>query len=160
MTESSGEQPTEPGTRTCQWCGVASDVGAATCRGCGAALGERESLGGVIVPGVTAVDPALQAYDAQPWRLPRSSPSQGLAGGTVAAAAMGGPAGLAALGGLAAVAAVEYLTAKPGGPNAPALDLGQPSEAALKMVERLNANDDAEPPIASEPDGGPSMPPR
>ena len=156
MTESTGDQPpaADAGTRTCQWCGVASDAAATTCRGCGAALGARESLGGVIVPGVTAVDPALQAYDAQPWRLPRSSPTQGMAGGTIAAAAMGGPAGLAALGGLAAVAAVEYLTTKPGGPNAPALDLGQPSEAALKMVERLNSNGDAEPPTVPRPDEG------
>jgi hypothetical protein len=148
----------EPGTRTCQWCGGISDAAATTCRDCGAALGERESLGGVVVPGVTAVDPALQAYDAQPWRLPRSSPSQGMAGGTIAAAAMGGPVGIAALGGLAAVAAVEYLSAKPGGPGGPTLDLGQPSEAALQMVERLNANGDAEPAAGS--DGEPSSPAR
>ena len=154
MTESSGSPPPpETAPRACQWCGVVSDTAATTCRGCGAALGERESLGGVVVPGVTAVDPALQAYDAQPWRLPRSSPSQGMAGGTIAAAAMGGPAGIAALGGLAAVAAVEYLTAKPGGPEATTLGVGQPSEAALKMVERLNGTGDTEPPAGTDDAG-------
>ena len=132
-------QGAAPG-RTCQWCGSLASADATTCSGCGAALAERDSLGGLIVPGVTAVDPALQAYDAQPWRLPRSSPTQGMAGGTIAAAAMGGPAGLAALGGLAAVAAVEYLNAKPGGPNPSTLAVGQPSEAALQMVERLNTD--------------------
>jgi len=121
---------------SCQWCGTAAPAGATTCAGCGAALGQREDLGGLVIPGVTSVDPALQAYDAQPLRIPRSSPTQGLAGGTIAAAAMGGPVGLAALGGLAAVAAVEYLGGKPGGDPA---TIGAPSEAALQMVERLNA---------------------
>jgi len=142
----------EPAVRTCQWCGATAAATATTCSGCGAALEERESLGGVVVPGVTGIDPALAAYDAQPWHLPRSSPSQGMAGSTVVAAIAGGPAGIAALGGLAAVAAVEYLTAKPQGPDGKGLDaLGQPSEAALQMVEKLNADGSG----AAAPDPGP-----
>jgi hypothetical protein len=134
----------EPATRSCQWCGSSAPAAAPTCRGCGAALGERESLGGVVVPGVTAVDPALAAFDGQPWHLPRSSPTQGMAGGSIAAAAMGGPVGIAALGGLAAVAAVEYLGAKSDGRIGVRLDaLGRPSEAALQMLEKLNADDPA-----------------
>jgi hypothetical protein len=129
-------------SRTCQWCGATSDAAATTCSGCGAALAERDDLGGLVIPGVTAVDPALQAFDAQPLRLVRPSPSQGLAGGAVVAAAAGGPVGLAALGGLAAVAAVEYLGASSGAAQRGALDqLGQPSDAARMMVERLNAED-------------------
>jgi hypothetical protein len=124
-------------SRSCQWCGTLAPAGAATCEGCGAGLGQREDLGGVVIPGVTSVDPVLQAYDAQPLRIPRSSPTQGLAGGTLAAAAMGGPVGLAALGGLAAVAAVEYLGAKSGG-SGDLQALGTPSEAALQMVKRLS----------------------
>jgi hypothetical protein len=137
----------EPAARSCQWCGTAAPVAATTCPGCGAALGERDSLGGVVVPGVTAVDPALAAFDAQPWHLPRSSPTHGMAGGSIAAAAMGGPVGIAALGGLAAVAAVEYLGAKSGdGRDGLGLDaLGRPSEAALQMVQKLHAGDPAEP---------------
>ncbi|HJW21243.1 MAG TPA: hypothetical protein VJ506_02320 [Candidatus Limnocylindrales bacterium] len=88
---------------------------------------------------MTAIDPALQAYDAQPWRLPRNSPSQGLAGGTIGAAAMGGPVGIAALGGLAAVAAVEYLGASQGHGETPSLDaVGRPSDAALEMARQLD----------------------
>ncbi len=134
----------EPAARVCQWCGASADDAATKCPSCGAALAERESLGGLVVPGVTTVDPALAAYDAQPLRIRGSSPSQGLAGGTVAAAALGGPAGLAALGGLAAVAAVEYLGAgSDQGGSAPALaDVGRPSEAALRMAERLDAGED------------------
>jgi hypothetical protein len=142
----------EPAARSCQWCGAAAPVAATTCPGCGAALGERESLGGVVVPGVTAVDPALAAFDAQPWHLPRSSPTHGMAGGSIAAVAMGGPVGIAALGGLAAVAAVEYLGAKSGdGRDRLGLDaLGRPSEAALQMVQKLNAGDPTEPTAATE----------
>lgn len=134
------DEADEPSARTCQWCGTAAADADAQCRSCGAALATRDSLGGLVVPGVTGVDPALAAYDAQPWRIPKASPSQGLAGGTVAAAAMGGPAGLAALGGLAAVAAVEYLAAgSTDSRSESALGVGQPSEAALRMVEKLDA---------------------
>jgi len=148
----------EQAARTCQWCGTAAIADETQCRACGAALATRESLGGLVVPGVTAVDPALEAYDAQPWHLPKASPSQGLAGGTVAAAALGGPAALAALGGLAAVAAVEYLTASPADGRAkPVLEVGQPSEAALRMVEQLEA-DDAAGGAATVPDAGPEPP--
>jgi hypothetical protein len=63
-----------------------------------------------------------------------------MAGGTVAAAALGGPLGVAALGGLGAVAAIEYLGARgPGGDGRPLEELGTPSQAALQMVEKLNA---------------------
>jgi hypothetical protein len=136
--------------RSCQWCGAAAVATATTCPSCGAGLGERESLGGLVIPGVTSVDPALEAYAAQPLRLPGSSPSQGIAGGSIAAAALGGPVGVAALGGLAAVAAVEYLRAKgTGSEGRPLDDLGTPSEAAVRMVEKLNAEGEAAP--GSEP---------
>jgi len=121
-------------------CGATAADTATTCVSCGAAVATRDSLGGLVIPGVTAVDPALAAYDAQPWHLPKSSPSQGMAGGTVAAAAaFGGPAGLVALAGLAAVAATEYAGASRGtAGGAPALeDVGRPMESALKMLERL-----------------------
>jgi hypothetical protein len=129
------------GERTWQWCGTTAAAAVETCPSCGAALAERDSIGDLVLPGVTNVDPALAAYDAQPWRLPKNSPSQGIAGGSMAAAAMGGPAGLAALGGLAAVAAVEYLAAgrKDGGATLAPEDVGRPSDAALQMLEKLRA---------------------
>ena len=64
----------------------------------------------LVIPGVTAVDPALSHVAGRPLHLPGPSPTQGFwRGGAIMAAAAGGPAGLAALGGLAAMAAVEYL---------------------------------------------------
>ena len=101
-----------------------------------------------MIPGVTTVDPALTAYAAQPLRIPGSSPSQGLAGGTVvAAAAAGGPLALAAFAGLAAVAATEYLGASHGAPGSQVelKDVGRPSEAVLQALERLE-REAAEPP--------------
>ena len=99
MTEPTNE-PTAAAP-TCPWCSEPAEPGDTTCRGCGAALAQREDLGGVIIPGVTGIDPGLAAYDAQPLHLRGPSPSQGLASGILPAAAMGGPAGLAILGGIA-----------------------------------------------------------
>ena len=127
--------------RSCPWCSALASAEATHCRACGAALAQRTTIGDLVIPGVTTVDPALQAYAAQPLRIPGSSPTQGIAGGAfVAAAAAGGPLGLAALGGLAAVAASEYLGASRGTPGAAIdpTDVGRPSEAVLQAVKRLD----------------------
>jgi hypothetical protein len=98
-----------------------------------------------VIPGVTTVDPALQAYDAQPLRIPGASPSQGAAGAALGAAVLGGPVGLVAVGGLAALAATEYLGVTGGGQHPADLEaLGQPSDAARQAVERLER--EGEPP--------------
>ena len=153
--EAGGQGPAEQGAagRTCQWCGTAAAATVETCPSCGAALAERESLGGLVLPGVTNVDPALAAYDAQPWRIPTASPSQGIAGGSITAAAMGGPAGLAALGGLAAVAAVEYLAAGrgDGGATPSPEDVGRPSDAAFLMLDKLKTDGGVEPADPTDP---------
>jgi len=127
--------------RACPWCSAQASPGAARCPACGAALAQRESIGDLVIPGVTTVDPGLQAYAAQPLRIPGSSPSQGIAGGAVvAAAAVGGPLGLVALGGLAAVAASEYRGASRGSPGGAVEeeDVGRPSEAVLQALKRLD----------------------
>jgi len=142
MTE--GRQP-DPG-RQCPWCSAAATAEATHCGACGAALAQRESIGDLVVPGVTTVDPALQAIANQPLRLRGASPTQSMASGAIAAAVAGGPVGLAALGGLAAVATTEYLGAGRGGSGAPA-DLGavgRPSEAVLQAVERLEHDGERE----------------
>jgi hypothetical protein len=91
-----------------------------------------------VIPGVTTVDPALQAYDAQPLHIPGASPTQGAASAALGAAVLGGPVGLMAAGGLAALAATEYLGVTGGRRQAGDLEtLGQPSEAARQAVERL-----------------------
>jgi RNA polymerase subunit RPABC4/transcription elongation factor Spt4 len=135
-------EETEPASgRACPWCSALASPEATQCPACGAALAQRESIGDLVIPGVTNVDPALQSYAAQPLRIPGSSPSHGIAGGAVvAAAAAGGPLGLVALGGLAAVAASEYLGAGRGmsGAAVDVEDVGRPSEAVLQALTRLD----------------------
>ncbi len=131
---------TEAG-RTCPWCSAAASADATQCRSCGAALAQRDSIADLVIPGVTNVDPALSAYDAQPIRLRAASPSQGMAGGALLGAAMGGPMAVAAIGGLVAVAAAEYLGARQGERGAPIdpASVGEPSEAVRQALERLEA---------------------
>jgi hypothetical protein len=130
--------------RQCAWCDADAPGAATHCPACGAALAQREDLAGLVISGVTSVDPALQAFDAQPHHLRGNSPTQALAGGVAVAAAAGGPIGLVALGGIAAVAAGEYLGARRDGPATPAeLDaVGRPSEAALQAAARLDRGED------------------
>ena len=126
--------------RTCPWCSASAGADATTCGACGAALAQRESIGGLVIPGVTSVDPALQAIDGLPIRIGGPSPTQGMAPGIVIAASFGGPVALAALSGLAVVAAAEYAGAGRGGHSGGSGDpatLGNPSEVVLQALDRL-----------------------
>jgi hypothetical protein len=136
--------PAPPGTdRTCPWCSEAAGATDITCSKCGAALAQREDLGGVLIPGLTGVDPGLAAFAAQPTHLRGPSPSQGLATGIIPAAAMGGPAGLAIIGGIAAVAALEYMSGKGSGSSPADLEtLGKPSELALLARDKAARDDE------------------
>ena len=137
----------EPAPRRCQWCSEPAAETDTQCRACGANLAQRETIGDVVIPGVTHVDPGLKSYAAQPLRIPGASPSQYVAGPAVGAAVMvGGPAGLVALAGLGAVAATEYAGAGRGQHMTQAdLDrLGQPSEAALQMLKKLDEEQGAD----------------
>ena len=126
--------------RRCQWCATPAADADTHCRSCGANLAQRESLGELVIPGVTHVDPGLKAYADQPLRIPGASPSQAVAPNVIGAAAVaGGPAALVALVGLGAVAATEYATAGRGHMTDADLDkLGQPSEAAMQMLRKLD----------------------
>jgi hypothetical protein len=136
----------DPAARTCAWCSATAPGDATQCPGCGAALAQRESLAGVVIPGVTGLDPALADADGRPMRIPGPSPSQGMANGVMVAAAIGGPVGLVALGGMAAVVASEYVGARRDHGSTPALDaLGRPSEVALRALERLDAEEHGRP---------------
>jgi len=158
----------------CAWCSARVAPGAVTCPACGAAVAQRESIGDLVIPGVTAVHPALEAYDAQPLRIPGQSPTQSLAAGAITALAAGGITGIAGIGGVAAMAAVEYLGARrPDGSPPVDLDrLGEPSEAATRMVEEMErragpagstsaapASGEARPPIDPDTRPGPGEPP-
>jgi len=138
MTDDAVSEPSS--LRTCPWCATVATAPATTCASCGAALAQRESIGELVIPGVTSIDPALQGLENRPIRLAGPSPTQGLADGAVLAAlVVGGPVGLAALGGVAAVAAAEYAGA--GRPHLGAPDnledVGRPSEITLRALEHL-----------------------
>jgi hypothetical protein len=46
--------------KRCPWCSAPIVADATHCPACGASLAERESLGGMAIPGVTEVDPAVK----------------------------------------------------------------------------------------------------
>jgi hypothetical protein len=138
--------------RRCQWCSEPAAETDTHCRACGANLAQRDALGEVVIPGVTHVDPGLKAYANHPLRIPGASPSQRVAPDLIGAAAIaGGPAGLIALAGLGAVAASEFAGAGRGhGMTQAQLEkLGQPSEAALQMLRKLDEK------YAPPPEGDP-----
>jgi hypothetical protein len=121
----------------CPWCATPAAAGATRCATCGAALAQRESIGDLVIPGLTAVDPALKDLDGRPIHLRGPSASQGVASGIIVAAAAGGPMGLAILGGVGAIAATEFLGA--GGDKGKGHEhVGETSEAVLQAVERLD----------------------
>lgn len=155
MTDDAAPEPSS--VRTCPWCAtVATAAEATTCASCGAALAQRESIGELVIPGVTSVDPALQGLENRPIRLAGPSPTQGLADGAVLAAlVVGGPVGLAALGGVAAVAAAEYAGAGRTHIRAPdnLEDVGRPSEITLRALEQLDDDDAHEASDAGHDDG-------
>jgi hypothetical protein len=135
----------------CPWCSAAAPIGATQCPACGAALAQRESIAGLTIPGLTTIDPALQAIDGRPIHLRGPSPSQGMASGVMAGALMGGPVGLGLIGGLAAGAAVEYLGSRGDHAGVPENldDVGRPSPTTLLALERLEREAAGE--VASEP---------
>jgi hypothetical protein len=133
--------PEDP--RTCAWCATPARPEETTCSSCGAPLAQRESIGDLAIPGLTAVDAALLDFDDRPLRLRGPSPSQGVAPALIVGAMAGGPIGLAAIGGVAAVAAVEYLGARRDG--AAALEaVGRPSEIVLQALEHLDEHGPSE----------------
>jgi hypothetical protein len=142
----------DEGKVVCQWCSSTAAKEATHCPKCGAALVLRETIGDMVIPGVTHVDPALSQFADEPLHLPRPSPTQGVAGPAIAAAALAGPAGLVALAGLGGLAAAEYLGAGRGHEmTRPEVDkVGELSEPVRRVLERLNEEAKAETPTQVE----------
>jgi hypothetical protein len=144
MDESTQSAP----SRLCPWCSAEVPQNASHCPSCGDALAQRESIDDLVIPGVTAVDPALETYAAHPLRLPGPSPSQSMTGRAIV------EAGLAAAD-LLGVGGDEDADAE-------LASVGQPSEAALLAVERLDregAKASPEPEISGESRTGPDKTP-
>lgn len=138
----SGSNADEP---TCPWCAAPAAHGATRCSACGAALAQRESLGGVRIPGLTSVDPALEDFDKRPLQLRGPSPTQGMAPAFIIGALAGGPAGLVAMGGVAALAGVEFAANQHDGTDKQELaDIGRPSEVALQALQHLGEDEPAD----------------
>lgn len=131
--------------RRCAWCEAVAPADATRCSKCGAALAQREDLGGMVIPGVTGVHPELAALADRPLHLAGPSPAQSLAPSLIGAAAAPGPAGLAVGAGVVAMAAAEYLRVPSigHGDQVDPATVGLPSESAVRMAERLEAEERA-----------------
>lgn len=154
MSEPGAPEPANPpeSTPSCPWCAAPVAEGATNCRECGAAVAQRESIGGLKIAGLTSVDPALEDFDKRPLHLRGPSPSQGMAPALILGAAVGGPIGLMAIGGVAAVAATEFLGSSRGGADGPALeDVGKPSEVLLQALQRDRDDGDGDLAVGNAP---------
>lgn len=149
--------------RQCPWCAAPAKPDDTVCSACGAALAQRESIGGVQIPGLTSVDPALDDFDKRPIHLRGPSPSQGMAPALLIGVVAGGPIGLAAIGGVAAVAGAEFLASHHGGAGPANLeDVGKPSEVLLQALEQerqAETNADAGTDAGGGTDAGPGTNP-
>lgn len=122
---------------TCPWCSASNLLEARQCASCGAAIAQRDDLGGVVVPGVTGVDPNLLG-------TPRSlaSPmlrSQGTLGALNAVSQVNATLGLAAA---AAYLGKDTIKGMLGANDADLERVGKPSEAALQAIEKLEREGD------------------
>jgi hypothetical protein len=113
----------------CPWCDQPAIPGAGSCPNCGAIMTQREDLGGLLIPGVTTVDPAMQAHSYSSSLIGSQSRMSTLS--TIGA--VGGTA--AQVVSAAAILARDGIRGMGGG-VAPE-DLGKPSQAALEMSRRL-----------------------
>ena len=121
-----------PPRGTCPWCSAANEPEARQCGSCGAAISQRDDLGGVVIPGVTGVDPNLLGTPSS-----LASPvlrSQGTLGAVNAVSHVDATLGLAAA---AAILGQDTIKGMLGANDADLEAVGKPSEAALLAVEKL-----------------------
>ncbi|MGD0122743.1 MAG: hypothetical protein ABSC46_09315 [Candidatus Limnocylindrales bacterium] len=136
---------------TCPWCDAPATPAATYCASCGAVMAQREELGGLVIPGVTEVDPAVQSSPVTSVVAGQSGLSSvnlvGAVGGTSAQMVVTG-----------VLLARDHLAS--GRPEVRVEDLGTPSQAALDMARRLREADAAEAPAGAEGEAstGPSLP--
>jgi hypothetical protein len=131
-------QPTEPAVEAeattgeplsvCPWCAHPAVPDAPNCTNCGAAMAQHEDLGGLLVPGVTGVDPAMQA-------TARTSLIGAQASMSTLSMLSGTPGGMAVQ--LVAAAAMLVTSRKGGSGSGQPEDVGKPSQAALDMAQRM-----------------------
>jgi hypothetical protein len=124
-----GPSTSEP-LPACPWCAQPAEPAAAHCSSCGAATAQHEDLGGLVIAGVTSVDPAMNAGGYSSTFVGSQSRMSALnsIGTSPAGAVVQVVAGAAML-----------ATDRPRGfgGSAQPEDVGKPSQAALDMAERL-----------------------
>jgi hypothetical protein len=132
-----------PASRSCPWCSATAPAEATNCPACGAALAERDSVGDLVIPGVTDVDPALAAAsgDGALTRLKRVNSRNALLNNVVPTLLMDGPV-LMGAGAAAGLAAIGLDAVTMGGP-ADASNLGQASDAALARAAEMDSGAEA-----------------
>jgi hypothetical protein len=142
--------------QTCAWCSGEAAADATVCPDCGAALRMHEAVEVLKIPGVTVLDPGLEAWAAQPVHIPGTSPSQALAGSAVTSAAVGGAGSIVALGALGAVAAAEYLsTGGDGSHHVNPEAVGQLDPYIVDAIERFDRGEEPAPPLPPPAHPGP-----
>jgi hypothetical protein len=123
----------------CPWCSAPA-TGAPVCPSCGAVMAQRESLGGLVIPGVTDVDSNL----APPGVAAGLLHGQAVQNRVAIGVAMGSPvAGLVVVGAAAVLAKDAISGTFQSG--APAQDVGRPSDAAVAMLRQLETEPSAPP---------------
>jgi hypothetical protein len=116
----------------CPWCSASNPPEARQCGGCGAAIAQRDDLGGVVVPGVTGVDPNLAG---PPHSLASTMlRTQGTANALHATSQVNATLGLVAA---AAVLGQDTIKGILGAKDADLETVGKPSEAALLAAEKM-----------------------
>jgi hypothetical protein len=138
-------QPTQPGSEsgasaaeapsTCPWCAQPAPLGGNYCIKCGAALTQHEDLGGLVVPGVTSVDPAMQSNTYTSSLIKAQSGASTLS----LARSVGGPTAQIAV--AASMLAKDAISGM--GRSLDPETVGKPSQAALEMANRLRSGDAA-----------------
>jgi hypothetical protein len=141
-TEPDASGAAEGAADVCSWCSAPATPGATYCQCCGAVMAQREDLGGLVIPGVTAVEPGLASRQMVGSLLGTQARMNALG----AVGLVGSPA--AQLVEAAAVLARDSIAGALR-PSTDPEDVGRPSQAALDMVSRLGAGQES-PTDASE----------
>lgn len=115
---------------SCPWCGAPALPDASNCSNCGAAMAQNDDLGGLAIPGVTVVDPAMQARGYASSLIGSQSRMSTLS-------MMGSAPGGTVLQVAAAAAMLANDSVRGSGGAMKPDDVGKPSQAALDMAERL-----------------------
>jgi hypothetical protein len=133
-TDPASQSQEAAAARRCPWCSAPTTAEATHCTACGASLAERESLGGMAIPGVTEVDPAVKEAELMARSRARNA--------NVAQPHVFGPVGGVAGGalGFALGSAIDSLVLGRAPNLTPPARPLDPNATSLKMAEQLDSS--------------------